>query len=422
MTGQEIQKQASCEDDFDPASLPADTALARILDSITAISDTEHLAIRECLGRVLAVDIISPINVPSGTNSAMDGYAISGEDIPDQGSASLQVLGTAYAGKPWKGEVRRGQCIRIMTGAVMPYGTDTVIMQEHVELMDDRVRIGTDVKPGANVRQAGEDISSGDTVLTAGTYLTPADIGFIASLGVAEIPVFRRLKVAFFSTGDELRSIGETLAEGQIYDSNRYTLYGMLHRLGVEILDMGVIGDNPQALREGFEQASADADVLITSGGVSVGEADYVKDILQEVGTVNFWKVAMKPGRPLAFGRINRTWFFGLPGNPVSVMVTFYQFVQPALYHLAGCKQFVPNTFQVTCTSRLRKKPGRIEYQRGILQRDENGALTVARTGMQGSGILRSMTQANCFIILPMESGNIEPGMTVAVQPFFGIV
>ena len=422
MSGTEIRKQASCEDDFDPASLPADTALARILDSITPVSDMERLPIRKSLGRILAGDIVSPINVPSGTNSAMDGYAIQGQDIPETGTASLQILGTAYAGKPWVGKLRRGQCIRIMTGAIMPDGTDTVIMQEHVELTDDCILIGTDVKPGANVRQAGEDIASGDMVLTAGTYLTPAEIGFIASLGLAEIAVFRQLKVAFFSTGDELRSIGEDLVEGQIYDSNRYTLYGMLARLGVEILDMGVIRDNPEALREGFEKASAEADVLITSGGVSVGEADYVKEILSEVGSVNFWKVAMKPGRPLAFGRIKQTWFFGLPGNPVSVMVTFYQFVQPALYRLAGCRHTVPATFQVTCNSRLRKKPGRVEYQRGILQRSETGELTVTKTGMQGSGILRSMTQANCFIILPMDSGNIEPGMKVEVQPFFGLV
>ena len=422
MNRQEIQKQASCEDDFDPASLPADTALARILDTIVAITDKETLAIRECLGRVLAEDIISPINVPSGTNSAMDGYAIRSEDIPASETSVLQVMGTAFAGNPWQGEISRGQCLRIMTGAVMPAGADTVVMQEHVESTDKGILIDTDIKPGANVRQAGEDISAGDTILTTGTYITPADIGLIASLGLAEIPVFRRLKVAFFSTGDELRSIGEALVEGQIYDSNRYTLYGMLQRLGVEILDMGVICDEPEALREGFEKASAQADVLITSGGVSVGEADYVKEILEQVGSVNFWKVAMKPGRPLAFGNINQTWFFGLPGNPVSVMVTFYQFVQPALYHLMGCKQDVSATFRVTCTSRLRKKPGRVEYQRGILQRNETGELTVTKTGMQGSGILRSMTQANCFIILPMDSGNIEPGMQVDVQPFFGIV
>lgn len=422
MKADTISRQASCADDYDPASLPADAALARIMESISPIRDTETTGIRSALGRILAEDITSPINVPSGTNSAMDGYALNSADIPAQGLSELRVAGTAFAGKPWQDSIRQGECIRIMTGAIIPQGTDTVVMQEHVEADGEIIRIDHTVKAGANVRQAGEDIAAGDTILTAGTEITPADIGLVASLGVAEIRVYRRLKVAFFSTGDELRSIGEKLADGEIYDSNRYTLFGMLQRLGAEIIDMGVVRDDPDALQEAFEKGADQADVLITSGGVSVGEADYVKDILQSVGEVNFWKVAMKPGRPLAFGRIKNCHFFGLPGNPVSVMVTFYQFVQPALRHFMGADVIEPVQFRVICESRLRKKPGRVEYQRGILGRNENGELTVRKTGMQGSGILRSMSQANCFIILPMESDTVEPGTEVNVQPFFGLV
>ncbi len=417
-----IKKEISCSDDHDPASLPADVALKKIISAIKPVTSTEKIAIRTALGRILAEDIISPINVPSGTNSAMDGYAINSADIPSTGTAELKMIGTAYAGKPFSGKVNNGVCVRIMTGAIMPAGTDTVVMQEHVERKNDSIRIDNNTKAGANVRQAGEDVAIGDNVLGKGAALTPADIGLIASLGFAEVNVTRRLRVAFFSTGDELRSIGEPLEDGQIYDSNRYTLYGMLARLGVEIIDMGVIGDDCTALQKGFEEAAAKADVLITSGGVSVGEADYVKEILEKVGTVNFWKVAMKPGRPLAFGKIKDTWFFGLPGNPVSVMVTFYQFVQPALLHLMGARHIEPFTFKVLCKSRLKKRPGRIEFQRGILGRDDSGQLFVEKTGGQGSGILSSMAQANCFIILPTKSGNVEPGTVVDVQSFFGLV
>lgn len=417
-----IKKETSCMDDHDPASLPADVALKKIISAIEPVTSMEKVAIRTALGRILAEDIISTINVPSGTNSAMDGYAITSADIPSTGTAELKMMGTAYAGKPFSGKVSSGECVRIMTGAIMPSGSDTVVMQEHVEHRHGSIRIDTDTKAGANVRQAGEDVTKGDVVLGKGTTLTPADIGLIASLGLAEVNVSRRLRVAFFSTGDELKSIGQPLEDGQIYDSNRYTLYGMLARLGVEIIDMGVICDDRTALQNGFEQAAAKADVLITSGGVSVGEADYVKEILEKVGTVNFWKVAMKPGRPLAFGKINNTWFFGLPGNPVSVMVTFYQFVQPALLYLMGARHIEPFTFKVLCKSRLKKRPGRTEYQRGILGCDGSGQLVVEKTGGQGSGILSSMAQANCFIILPTDSGNVESGAIVDVQPFFGLV
>jgi len=413
-----VNKQNSCMDDFDPDSLMVSDALNNIYTAISPVSESEVVPIRESLNRVLATDIVSSLNVPTATNSAMDGYALHGDTIPEQGTSKIKVVGTAFAGKPYQGEIGQGKCIRIMTGAVMPDATDTVIIQEHVERIDDEILIDSETKSGSNVRQAGEDIAAGDKVLTKGARIRAADIGVIASLGIGEIEVIRKIRVAFFSTGDELCSIGEELKNGNIYDSNRYTLFGMLSGLNVTIMDMGVIKDNREDLQQAFERAATQADVIITTGGVSVGEADYVKEILQETGTVNFWKVAMKPGRPLAFGQIKDAHFFGLPGNPVSVMVTFSQFVKPALRHLMSETETDTFSMQVPCISELRKKPGRVEYQRGILERDENNQWVVKKTGAQGSGILRSMSQANCFIILPMDSGSVEPGTIVDVQPF----
>ncbi len=418
MTDADINKQNSCMDDFDPDSLIPNDALNKIYTSITPVTESETVPVRDALNRVLARDIVSSINVPTATNSAMDGYALHGHDIPDSGTGELKVVGTSFAGKPYRGKVGDGECVRIMTGAVMPDATDTVIIQEHVERVDDVIRIDAETKPGSNVRQAGEDIASGDVILQKGTRVKPADIGLIASLGIGEVDVIRKLRVAFFSTGDELCSIGEEIKDGNIYDSNRYTLYGMLSELNVTILDMGVIRDKREDLQQAFQSAATQADVIITTGGVSVGEADFVKEILQETGSVNFWKVAMKPGRPLAFGQIDKAHFFGLPGNPVSVMVTFYQFVKPAIRHLMAETETESITMKVPCVSKLKKRPGRVEYQRGILERDENNQWQVKKTGAQGSGILRSMSQANCFIILPMESGTIEPGTIVEVQPF----
>ena len=419
---EKIEKDPSCRDDFDPKSLSADAALGQILSGVSRIKGIEKIAIRETLNRILAEDIRSRINVPSGTNSAMDGYAVSSNDIPDNGSTELAVLGTAWAGKPFEDRLNPGSCVRIMTGAIMPDGADTVIIQEDVQPSDTGIIIDGSTRQGDNVRQAGEDIAVGDLILKRGRRLNPADIGLIASLGIAEVCVVRRLRVAFFSTGDELRSIGETLSDGAIYDSNRYTLYGMLEKMGADIIDMGVIKDDLDALEEAFSIAAANADVLITSGGVSVGEADYVKEILAKLGRVDFWKVAIKPGRPLAFGHVGDAVFFGLPGNPVSVMVTFYEFVQPALRKMIGEDDTGILTLKARCDSRLKKRPGRVEYQRGILQSDEDGNLVVVKTGAQGSGILTSMSQANCFIILPLESGGIEPGTVVDIQPFSGLV
>jgi len=417
----------------DPASSPdcgghgakplsVDAARRRLLDEVAPVHGVERVALRAALGRVLAEDARATADVPAHTNSAMDGYAVRAGDLAADG-ARLQVIGTAMAGAPYRGEVRPGQCARIMTGAPLPAGADTVVMQEQVERAGDTIVV-RGVRPrGDNVRAAGEDLRRGDLALAAGRRLRPADLGLLASLGRVEVGVARRVRVAFFSTGDELRSLGEPLGAGQIYDSNRYTLYGMLTRLGVDIIDMGVVRDERDAVRRAFGDAAAAADAIVTSGGVSVGEADYVKETLAALGEVRFWQVKMKPGRPLAFGRVGDAAFFGLPGNPVSVMVTFYQFVEPALRRLMGERDPQPApTFRVPCAVRLGKRPGRTEFQRGILERGPTGELVVRDTGGQGSGILRSMSLANCFIILPADTEGIEPGTPVEVQPFHGVV
>ncbi len=418
-----VQTQASCTDDFAADSLSAEEADSRISTLVDTVNGCEKVAVRSALDRTLGEDVYSTVNVPSHTNSAMDGYAIRSRDLPsDDSSQALTVIGTAWAGRPYTGQAQVNQCVRIMTGAKMPAGTDTVIMQEHVECLGDTIRIAPGHKPGQNVRQAGEDLAIGQVAVPAGKRLSPAELGLFASLGIAEVKVVRRLRVAFFSTGDELRSIGEPLAEGEIYDSNRYTLHGMLARLNVELLDMGVIADERDAIAQAFHQAADMADVIITTGGVSVGEADFVKEILAETGTVDFWKLAIKPGRPLAFGKVDNAFFFGLPGNPVAVMVTFYEFVQPALRRMMGQTDLRPVRFKVRCESRLRKRPGRMEFQRGLLRIGEDGILSVSRSGPQGSGMLSSMSSANCFIVLPTASGTVEAGDTVYVEPFQGIV
>jgi molybdopterin molybdotransferase len=419
-----IKNDPSCMDDFDPASMDAQQALQQILNQVNALRSTEKLPIREALNRTLAENITSTINVPGHTNSAMDGYAINSPDLPAKSTASLKNIGTAWAGRPFKGTVKSGECVRIMTGAAMPEDTDTVVMQEHVEVLGDEIRIGDTNQAGQNVRQAGEDIAIGAQVLGQGKTLHPADLGLLASVGINEVNVVNKLRVAFFSTGDELRPVGSQLEVGQIYDSNRYTLHGMLTRLGVEIIDLGVIEDKREMVEQAFLDAADKADVVITSGGVSVGDADFVKETLEKIGKVNFWKVAMKPGRPLAFGKIKNAWFFGLPGNPVSVMVTFYMFVQPALKKLSGSNPHPPLMIKAKCQSKLRKRPGRVEYQRGILTQSKNDPTQyeVIKTGGQGSGILRSMSDANCFIILAMESEGVEEGDDVQVLPFEAII
>ena len=418
MSKQPIQYDPSCMDDYDPNSMEAEVAQQHILASVHAITGMETVPIRQALHRVLAEPIISTLNVPSYTNSAMDGYAINGAQIPQSGQCDLNLVGTAWAGRPFNGAVASNECVRIMTGAVMPDNTDTVVMQEHVRVNNKTITIDAEQKSGQNVRPEGEDIAIGDHVFAPNHYLQAADIGLIASLGIAEVVVKRKLKVAFFSTGDELVSIGSQPNKGQIFDSNRYTLWSMLDSMGIEVIDLGVVKDIPEAVEQAFIDASQHADAVITSGGVSVGDADYVKSTLEKLGHVNFWKVAMKPGRPLAFGQINNAFFFGLPGNPVSVMVTFYIFVQAALEKMMGRNVRARLRLQATCLSTLRKRPGRVEYQRGYYEINADNEFQVSKTGAQGSGILRSMSEANCFIYLPMHSGGTEPGDTVEIWPF----
>jgi molybdopterin molybdotransferase len=416
-----ITTQPSCDDDYDPASLTCEEALARLLSAVKPLEDSERVHLRAALGRVLAEPVTARFDVPAHTNSAMDGYAVASADLPASGIGELRVVGASFAGKPWHGALGAGEAVRIMTGAVMPDGADTVLIQERVEEQDGRIRFMPGHKRGQHVRAAGEDLKTGEAVFEPGRRLSAADLGVIASLGVAEVAVWRRPRVAFFSTGDELRSLGESLGLGEIYDSNRYTLHGMLTELGVEVVDLGVVSDDPAALEHAFARAARAADAVITSGGVSVGEADYTREILGRLGEVRFWKVAMKPGRPLAFGQIDGAWFFGLPGNPVSVMVTFYEFVRPALEKLMGTRPRQPWTVPARTTAALKKRPGRVEFQRGFLARGADGALTVTPTGDQGSGILSSMSQANCFIVLPLETAAVDAGAVVEVQPFHGL-
>jgi len=415
--------QASCADDYDPNSMPVAKARAFIHQFLAPVSGVARVPVRDALGRVVAEDILSPVDVPSHRNSAMDGWALRGTDLKAEGETTLAEIGVAFAGKPFAGRIGAGQCVRIMTGGVVPEGADTVVMQERAKAEGKSVTFATGQKTGQNVREAGEDLKAGAVALRRGRLVRPAELGLVASLGIGEVAVYRRLRVAFFSTGDELKSIGTALGEGEIYDSNRYTLHGMLTRLGCEVLDMGVVRDDPAAIERAFGEAAANADVVITSGGVSVGEADFVKSILGKLGEVVFWKIAMKPGRPLAYGKLGGAHFFGLPGNPVSVMVTFYQFVRDALLVLMGADPVEPvPTFMATCTQRLKKAPGRTEFQRGILTRGADGALSVRPTGEQGSGILKSMSDANCFIILGDATGNVEPGTPVEVQLMEGVV
>lgn len=417
----DLRRDPSCADDAEPALIPVDDALARIRADITPIRERERVAVRDALGRVLGADVIARNDVPMHTNSAVDGYAYAAASLESGETAELDVIGTAWAGRAFEGRVGRGQCARIMTGAIMPEGTDTAAMQEHVERNGDVVRLVAD-RPGANVRRAGEDLAAGRVALSAGRRVTPADLGLFASVGVAEVSVVRRPRVAFFSNGDELRSVGQPLAPGEVYDSNRYTLYGMLTRLGVDFVDLGVIPDDADAVRIAFEDAARCADLVVTTAGASVGEADFVQATLRSLGEVGFWKIAMKPGRPLAFGRVGSTPFFGLPGNPVAVMVTFYQFVRPALAALVGETTGERHRFTATFRGRIRKRPGRTEYQRGRLSRADDGRLEVRTTGDQGSGILRSMSESDCFIVLDAEQGSVEDGDTVSIEPFAGLI
>lgn len=418
----ELANTTSVCDDYDPNSMPVDQAREYIKAFLSPVQETERVHLHATLGRVLAEEIHATHNVPNHDNSAMDGYAFNADDL-GQGKARLKITGAAFAGNALTGSFEKGACIRIMTGAAIPAGANTVIAQERVELDGEFIRFSDTPNRGANVRYAGEDLKAGEVVLNIGHQISPADLGLIASLGIGEVAVYRKLKVSFFSTGDELVSIGSTLKTGQIFDSNRYTLFGMLTRMGVEIEDLGTIPDDPILLEKTLIKAAESSDVILTSGGVSVGEADYMKQLLQKLGQVLFWKIAMKPGRPLAFGKIADAHYFGLPGNPVAVMVTFYQFVRQAMLVIMGqASPAATPMLNVVCTSAIRKLRGRTEFQRGILFVGEDGQWQVKTTGNQSSGVLSSMSQANCFIVLDDEVGNVEAGTLVKVQLFDGVI
>ena len=424
-----ILQAFSCADDYDPNSLPVDRARELILGLLGPVTGHERVFVRQALDRVLSDDVISPIDVPAHDNSAMDGWAVRFGDLATNAETRLKNIGTAFAGRAFEGKVGAGEAVRIMTGGVLPQGVDCVVVQEVTKLEGDAVIIPPGQRQGQNLRRAGEDLQAGRPAIPAGRKLRPAEIGIVASLGIGEISVRRRVRVAIFSTGDELCSIGTPLAEGAVYDSNRYTLWGMLTRLGCEVIDMGVVRDDPTALEAAFREAAACSDAIITSGGVSVGEADFIKQLMAQLGEVAFWKIAMKPGRPMAFGRIQPdgadrpgAWLFGLPGNPVAVMVTFYQFVQPAILKLAGIDPVRPVPgFPARCVEPMKKGRGRTEFQRGILFQ-ENGEWCVRPTGAQGSGVLRSMADADCFIVLEHERDKVGAGETVMVQLMNGLV
>ncbi|MEO5813189.1 MAG: gephyrin-like molybdotransferase Glp [Rhodanobacter sp.] len=401
------------------SAMTLEAALVAVLKSVNVVAESESVGLMDASGRILAQDVISATNVPGHTNSAMDGYALRWADTRSPGDISLRVVGESFAGHPYTGNrLHAGECVRIMTGAVVPESADTILIQEDAQRDGDTITFQIECRQGDHVRLAGEDIKVGTVVLPAGRKLRAADLGLLASIGVPDVQVRRRVRVAYFSTGDELRAVGEVLKNGQIHDSNRYTLHAMLDEAGVESIDLGVVRDDPAALRKAFAMAAERADVVVTSGGASVGEADYVTDILAELGEVSFWNVAMKPGRPVVFGKLHGADFFGLPGNPVSVMVTFLQIVRPALAVMAGAPYAPPLRFRARAACKLHKKPGRMEFQRGILTCHEDADPSVDSTGRQGSGILRSVNQANCFIVLDLDTGSVEKGEWVTVEPF----
>jgi molybdopterin molybdotransferase len=412
---------------FDVESLRVEIAQEAIAHCIQPISHTDRVPLKQALGRTLASDITAPINVPSYNNSAMDGYAFRGADLKP-GETTLQIVGKAFAGHAYTKLVNIGECVRIMTGALMPRGCNSVIPQELVTVVNDQtIRFASaTIKPGVNVRLAGEDLSVGETVLRRRRLITPSDLGVIASLGLAELSVTRKLKVAFFSTGDELRSIGEVLDEGCVYDSNRYTLQAMLDRAGFDAIDFGVVRDDPSALEKTLRDACSEADAVITTGGVSAGDADYTRALMARLGEVMFWKIAMRPGRPMAFGQLNvdgkNTVFFGLPGNPVAVMATFYFFAREALLRLQGTTPNQLPMVRAISTDLIRKRPGRTEYQRGVLTYDTYGNAHVRLTGAQGSGILSSMSDANCMVVLAHDEADIQAGESVIAIPFTGLI
>ncbi|EGQ7825181.1 bifunctional molybdopterin-guanine dinucleotide biosynthesis adaptor protein MobB/molybdopterin molybdotransferase MoeA [Vibrio parahaemolyticus] len=412
------EKDAACCDTLSPAFLSVVQGQEKVLSLVNTVSEIEACKIENAYGRVLAEDIISPVNVPQYTNSAMDGYAIRSDDVDRD---SYQVVAEVMAGHAYDQPLEVGQAVKIMTGAPTPRNGDTVVMREQASQEGDKVTFnGANIKAGQNVRQAGEDLAIGSDVFTAGTRLASPEMGMIASLGFGEANVFRKLKVAVFSTGDEVQAPGTEQKANSIYDSNRFTIMGMLEKLGCEILDFGILEDNEQLMIEALENASAQADVVMTSGGVSVGDADYIKLALDKLGQIDFWRINMRPGRPLAFGQINNKPFFGLPGNPVAVMVSFINFVEPALRKMQGEQGWKPLKVNAIATENLRSRQGRTEFSRGIYELDDTGRLTVRTTGKQGSGILRSMSEANCLIEISPAIDTVKAGESVTIIPLQG--
>lgn len=402
--------------DCTPESLGFEAALAQVLGAVTPLRGSETVALENALGRVLATELVAGMDLQPWPNSAMDGYALAAADLETALSEGLTLVGTALAGHPFTGALGAGQCVRILTGAVMPTGADTVVMQEQVNVTDGRVRVQRALPAGANVRAPGEDVRRGQVVLPAGTRLGPAQIALAAALGQPTVAVARRPRVALFTSGDELTPLGQPLGAGAIYDSNRYLLRAMLLELGVRVIDLGIVADDPAAVRAAFAAARDQADVLISSGGVSVGDADYVRDVFVEFGAIHFWRIAMRPGRPLAFGRLADTWFFGLPGNPVSTAVTFHEFVRPALRALQGEVSAPPLRLELPLLEPLHKAPGRIDFQRGIVGPGPDGRLGVRSAGAQGSHVMSSLAAANCLLVLPAKAGDLPAGATVTVE------
>ncbi len=421
-----IIKQPSCDDPIEPALLPVAEAMRRLSALSEVVTGTEQVATADSANRVLSKPVVSAINVPSETNSAMDGFAIQQNDIPSTGEASLRVVGEAFAGRSFNGTVQTGEAVRVFTGAVLPKGADTVVIQEHVAVDGERIAIDSEVQAGRNVRHAGEDLTVGQTVLEAGRQLTAADVGLIASIGITSVEVTRQLKVAFFSTGDEVHPLDKAdtqpLPEGMVYDSNRHTLRCLLQAMHVEVIDLGIVRDTLDDTVAALRKASELADVIVSSGGISAGEADYVTQAFHEVGDVSFWKLAMRPGRPLACGKIGEATFFGLPGNPVAVMVTFLAFVQPAIKQRMGVTHTEPFAVPAVIKSSIKKSPGRTEYQRGISSLSAEGVLQVELTGKQGAGRLSSMSAANCLIVLGDDVDSVVEGDQVVVWPFAGLL
>ncbi len=393
-------------------------ALDKLSQAIVPIAGTERVNIKNALGRILARDIHSPINIPPERNSAMDGYALNSQDFMPNHPFSLKVVGTSWAGKPYPGLLNTGECIRIFTGGVVPEQADSVIMQEHATVKDHMIEFPSGMIPFANVREAGDDIKKESCLLKQGKKITAVEMALLASAGVYDICIQRKINIAYFSTGDELTPVGQSLPNGGIYDSNRYALQGLLNDPRFNVADLGVVKDNKKLLQQALSSVSQHYDVIITTGGASVGDADYIQEILQHVGQVNFWKIAIKPGKPLAFGKIGKSYFFGLPGNPVSVITTFQKIVSPALEQLTGTHVKQPLRLSATCTTPLKKQAGRQEFQRGILSQNEAGQLQVKSAGKQGSHILSAISQANCYIILSAECNGVKKGDTVLVEPF----